>query len=217
MAAYPYVRLVQFGTINTVQDWSVGLGVTIALDLDPTNLQLSAWLGDISPAAQTWWTASGGGADQNTADVIYTGIRAYSYLAGATAAKAQAELIFGTPRPGRASSAQLPDRTCLVMSLKTGLPGRSFRGRRYLPCTNAGLSHGQLSSTVIANALAPEVAFLNAVNDSTIGSRAVTACIINNRDFAQPITQVSVNSLPDTQRRRTDKITPESTITSDLT
>jgi hypothetical protein len=119
-------------------------------------------------------------------------------------------------------SAYLPAFTALVASFRTAVPGRGGRGRSYLPLTSGTpMSGGQFqisssAATIVANAykamidsinsatfLAPFTSHRVAVRSSSIGTGI-------------PITSVIVDSLPDAQHRREDKILPLYVISKDI-
>lgn len=206
MAQYAYVKLVQHGSIAADQTWSTGLAVALSSSTPPTEAELSTWLASLDTAYAAWWHIGTGVADLNAADTTYDGNRCYYYPAGQTAASAQANREFSGALPGSQSAGANPQRTCCVSSMITGSSGRSFRGRRYLPATGAPLTAHQFGSVFVDHIVAAEVAFLDAVGASSIAGADLIPIVANNRVSPPSIQTVRVNSLPDTQRRRTDKV-----------
>lgn len=129
-------------------------------------------------------------------------ITAYGYTGGATAAFTSAET---RNQVGTTASKVLPLQTSCVASLRTGRPGRSFRGRAYLPVLTKTLAQYQFQNAdvdVIANGVAN---MLSTVNDATgTGgfNRAIPVVMSSKQGLLTPITSVTVDSKPDVQRRR---------------
>jgi hypothetical protein len=188
------------------QTWSVGLGVQQSQASPPTPTQLDAWLTDLDADLQGWWTASSSLRGLNAANVEYHGARAYAYAANQTTAVSQAEHLFSTALVGAATTNSLPTQTSIVSSMLSGSPGRSHRGRRYLPLTSSPLTLNQLIPGLVDALVDAEVNFLEAVNSTALGTGTGSAVIVNNKDFPDLIRSVRIDSEPDVQRRRADKI-----------
>jgi hypothetical protein len=99
----------------------------------------------------------------------------------------------------------------MVCSLRSGVPGRSGRGRIYWPATGvipnaAPHQFNATTCTTVANACAAYINALNALNLTTLNCPAQ---IVGVASFAKSqlnkITKVIVDSLPDAQDRRQDK------------
>jgi hypothetical protein len=98
-------------------------------------------------------------------------------------------------------------RDALVVSLKTGLSGRSFSGRMYFPITAAPFSANHQLGQSQCNSWATATGNLfNSVNASGYGTWTPQVIVANDKDFPPFVTQVKVDSNPDTQRRREDKL-----------
>jgi hypothetical protein len=100
-------------------------------------------------------------------------------------------------------STQLTVPVCALVNLKTGLRGRSHRGRLYLPwvCENAQ-NGGVLSGTIGADMTAAWEAFRTAMTAS--GLALMVASYTN--DDIQAVTQCTVENDCATQRRRQDAL-----------
>jgi hypothetical protein len=142
--------------------------------------------------------------------VVFTTVSLYYYNGGSTAAL-QAQNS-GINTPGTSAAAQLPDQCALVVSLLTGIPGRTKRGRLYLPPMSAGLmnGNGQLSSATCTTVAAAMAAFFNGIRTSANGAQPVVASA--TAGTKTPLTSVRVDSIVDTQRRRRNKIIPAASI-----
>jgi len=136
----------------------------------------------------------------------YTNLTLYSYAGGPNADLVSQNGV-ALACTGTASNA-LPDQLCMVMSILTGIPGRSFRGRSYLPaCAAASLATtGQAGSgtcDTFANAWA---GYINGMQAGGGGTPAVTLVVASAaRSLMTPAILVSVDSRLDTQRRRSAK------------
>lgn len=119
-------------------------------------------------------------------------------------------------------SVYLPAFTALVASFRTAVPGRGGRGRSYLPLTNGTPMSGglfQISSaaaTTVANAYK---AMIDSINSATIAAPFTShrvAVRSSSIGTGIPITSVIVDSLPDAQHRREDKLLPTYVISKDI-
>lgn len=201
-----YVRLTASGRIAGTQSWSTGISVSVTGGT-VTQSQLNALLATFVTAFTALWNTGTTLALKaaNGSDVDLRSFRAYLYgPSGGTAALQAATDI--TPIPGTKATNLLPTQTALVATLLSGFPGRSNRGRMYLPWTGGGLdgTHQVTSSdtTAISNAVG---AMLTAVN-AGVGSGPFGRVVIAGLRGVVDVTSVRVDSEPDIQRRRADKI-----------
>nr|CRY97302.1 hypothetical protein [uncultured prokaryote] len=134
------------------------------------------------------------------ASVIVTELAAYGYDGGSSAAYQSNGPV---NIPGTAGSAPLPNQCAVVTSLLTGRPGRSKRGRMYWPLLAAPTSgDGQVSQTgidLISNSVAD---LAHAWDGSGTGLPQVGVVASLTHGYNTPITDVSVDSRFDIQRRR---------------
>lgn len=136
----------------------------------------------------------------------YNTITAYSYAGGPNV-----DLVSGPATPtawaGTAGGA-MPNQICIVMSLRSGNPGRSFRGRSYLPgLQNTAIGNdGQLvaaNRTTLGNAWK---AFLQGVAAGGGGTTAMPPIIMSAaRSAKTPMLTFQIDSRMDVQRRRAAK------------
>lgn len=143
---------------------------------------------------------------------VWTNLTAYYYSGGAnTSLTAVAPIATGA---GTLAGSPLPNQLAVVATLLTGVPGRSNRGRSYLPAPNAAqLANGQLP-TATATALATQFgAFLTAVKAYN-GSEVIPCVASPHTGLIRSLTSVRVDTKLDTQRRRANKtaITSASTV-----
>lgn len=145
----------------------------------------------------------------------YTSVRAYCYPQGGPAAQyvgtADVTGMTGT------SSVSLPLQTCAVASLHTGLSGRSYRGRMYLPLTGAALQNGYIKSDALDEYGAAIHAFLQAENDDESAQSGIVVIVSQTRTLYTPVTAVTMDDKPDVQRRRAASAAAGNTYSGDIT
>lgn len=141
---------------------------------------------------------------------VFTTVSLYYYTGGTKAALQSQNAGINTA--GTSAGIPLPNQCAEVVTLQTGIPGRSKRGRAYLPpvTVTSLTATGQVASancTTLANAFA---GMLSAIKGGTNGATPVVASATQNAKT--PITAVRVDSLVDTQRRRRNKSLPLASI-----
>lgn len=138
----------------------------------------------------------------------------YFYPAGSSVAASLQTRAF-TAVAGTAVSA-VPFRTALVASKITAFAGRRNRGRMYLPATgDLSLVQGTGQTTpaiagVVANAVAALLGSWNTDDWSAYHLLDQGAVVTSPTAVGAPnlVGQIRVDTLPDTQRRRTNKDLP---------
>lgn len=140
----------------------------------------------------------------NPAGLKFQKIKTYAYDgSGAKAVDVAESAIVTGQQPGTSVAATLPMQACMVVTLHTGRPGRSYRGRMYVPAISAALATHQYAAADV-NAVTGAVAnwFTNlnslltpyvAVMSTKLGATAV-------------VTDVAADSIPDTQRGRAEHL-----------
>ena len=103
----------------------------------------------------------------------------------------------------------LPYQSSLVFTLQTGQPGRSYRGRMYLPFVTAAMVNGRISTsstTLAARALQVSTLLATIADEmpSIAGGRPVIVSKAQNA--ITPVISVRVGNVMDTQRRRRDAL-----------
>lgn len=186
-------------------DWRLEGGIS---DFDP----VSYLVDQVMPAALSWMSLTG---RSNTCilrqvDLYPVDIHGHAIGAAGYGAAVPATLTFdaGSEPTGGSSGNYAPLQTACVTSHRTAYSGRKGRGRMFL----AGLasaaidSMGQFTSTFMNNALAGQVAFLEALTMDSAAPYTHAALIPNGTQYAL-INEVRVGSVPDTQRRRRNALT----------
>jgi hypothetical protein len=197
------MKLVMGGKIGTTDTWSVGLAFKVLTGGVPTSADMN---GFCNAAATLWATdfwdhASGAKANLN-ATTDWSFCRGYYYPGGSSVSTVSGTKAI-TADPGTYSTSQIPPQCATVVSLHTGFTGRTNRGRIYLPAI-VGLLAGGQSSTSVGASWATQVAqFLTHMNGTSVGAFTFNACI--GTGTCPVLTEVAIDSIVDTQRRRRDK------------
>lgn len=142
----------------------------------------------------------------------YTGVRVYSYPNGGPDAEYVGESTI-TGQAG-AGTGSLPNQVCVVATLLTGLAGRRNRGRIFLPCNSSSLANGQLSSSITGGIQAWVASFVGAINSAYDPGKVVVLSQVAGS--ASNVTEISVDSRLDIQRRRADRETELFTVSGPI-
>lgn len=124
-----------------------------------------------------------------------------------------AEYIRPTVITGTGSMSK-PLQTSMVVSLLSGRPGRSFRGRLFLPYWGSPIlgTDGRIPPAGRDSVLAAMQVWLTAVGAAApIGGGMVLAVVSQTTGLAVRITQLQIGDVPDTQRRRRDALVEQRT------
>ena len=197
------VKAVIKGTLATgAQDFSYGFWLNVG-DVDFIGQsQLDTITGDVHDAIDTMHNTSSVAALMTSADVV-TGVTCYSYNATSVTADLVSIAPLTTPRAG-SGTANHPKETSLVTSLRTLIPGRSGRGRFYMPATGIAMTAG---GVIASNTAVDDFADAVKTMFDDLGSATWAVSVASfSKGHLYPVTSFQVDNKPDTQRRRTDKI-----------
>jgi hypothetical protein len=137
------------------------------------------------------------------AGVSWQFVNVYYYAGGSNHAAMQAVAALAANVGTRAGGGS-PIDTCSVVSLRTGFPGRSQRGRMYLPQHDTvSATTGQIVGTTATDFANNVALFLNTFSGARPGWGAVVSRTLGS---SLPITQVLCDTIPDVQRRRENKM-----------
>lgn len=201
-----YVKYVIGGTIAS-DTWSIGICQSLTgLSGVPTPSQMNAAalvrLNGFNTAV--WSLATSGLKLLNGAGVSLVNCKSYLYRGGVLSAQGTAAI---TPVPGTGSPG-LPFYTAMCVSLLTDRPGRSGRGRLYLPATAAAVSAttGQFTTNLsgLATAVAGVLTAYGPDDNGYPGDPASVAAVVSNtHGLLTEIQSIRIDTLPDTQHGRT--------------
>lgn len=119
-----------------------------------------------------------------------------------------AEVVRDVPYAGTGSPNKVY-QTAVVCSLRTGRPGRSYRGRIFWPCLSINLDGQTLRiAPTQAQAIANEMAaFLTGVGEAAPTESGVFPAVVSQTlGTAAAVTSVQVGNVVDIQRRRRDAL-----------
>jgi hypothetical protein len=204
------------GQISSDDDWSVGfwleLGTPDPTSADVTDLTSHA----LSTFNSAVWGPAGGSIKGSCAPATnLQTCKSYVYNNGVLTFQSQATQAASA---GTATTL-LPAYVAAVFSLRTESFGRSARGRVYMPMTGAVLSGGklqlQLSQTHVDNVAGwLHNARFGAWGASYTGTTNPVVVSRVGSGMARSITDVIVDSIPDTQHGRESKAVATSVLNS---
>jgi len=193
------IKVLFGGSMPGGEEWSTSTWIQGTVLHDQTELT------NILQALDTAMAAGGGFYATlklfNGGGVTLPLLRAYQYNGG-TKAAVQAE--YNSAYTPTAGTPDKPNQVSIVTSLRTGLPGRSFRGRMYWPCTKVTMgTNGQTIAGIgqeFSNGLATSFGTFNAEGwgKLVVCSPATSA--------THQITEIVTDDVLDTQRRRRNKV-----------
>lgn len=195
MSAAGEIRVIFGGSMPGGEEFSTGFSVDGSGGFDQAGLNTLLTSVSTAFSASTFltdWQAS------NTDGVVIRTISAYYYAApGPASLVAEQAHTF----PGSSSSAvPMPNQCAVVLTLNTGRPGRSYRGRMYWPMNIAARGHDGLMTATQAQNYAQHLAAFFTTLNGTYSVHPVVASTTKNSLTA--ITAVSCDTRVDVQRRR---------------
>lgn len=151
-------------------------------------------------------------------DTNYTKIKVYSYPTGGPVASFIGENTIGASSGGQGTgTGNAPLYQCMVVSTHTGLSGRSHNGRFYLPANGTALSETHTFEstdvTAVAGACKNLMDGVFGIETPFIPQPLVVSQFLSSSD---PIVSLSVDSKPDVQRRRENRMASGFTVTVTL-
>jgi hypothetical protein len=164
-----------------------------------TQSTLDALTLNLAGYATTWWNL--------IKSTIYTSysfneVRTYYYETNGRTADV-ASIAVNTPNPGTNASALAPIDTAMVCSLRTAKPGRSHRGRMYIPYHGATQPTGLVVASAATTYNNSTAAMLSAVNTGTALDVVVVSPTLGD---STKVTSTTMDLKPDVQRRRVNRL-----------
>jgi len=193
------------GRLGTAEEWSTRLsfgGVSPGPGPYSTEAELAAWAVDGGDGVEAIFSTPGNIfqtllSSEGTVDTLR-----FDYINAVDVVEASAEYVMNFTG---SNAPTFPYQTSVVVSLLTGLPGASRRGRSYLPhltgaLTPPGAQVGAQRRTDIATM------WRNVVSALELGQpdagRVECGVASTSLNVVTPVTSYSVGSILDTQRRR---------------
>lgn len=148
------------------------------------------------------------------ATIAWTEVRVYAYTGPRTATWI-GSYVLSPARAGSSSGAVLPNQCSMCVSLRTGLAGRTHRGRMFLPVNGLALAvDGNWEQADVAQiAQAWAIAF----SDINTGGAGKIVVMSDTATETHQVTSVIVDTRPDVIRRRANQQTIDARVTADVT
>jgi hypothetical protein len=192
------------GTGPGSEIWQTGFW-TSAVTPPGTQAQLQTDCNAIAAFVTTWWTAIKVSIYSSYA---LTEVDMYQYVAPSTVASLQAQTVL-TASPGTNATPGSPIDTCVVVSLRSAVPGRSNRGRMYLPYhSTAAVATGLFVNSNTDNYGTATKALMTSVAGY---ASYVPVVVSRTHSTWQPLAAIDTDNKPDVQRRRENRLLPSHT------
>ena len=200
--------------------WSTGVWQDLAgLTGTPTPSQMNAAAASRLSGFNSlvWGLVTQGLKAVNASGITLATCKSYLYRNGVLTAQGAASI---TPSAGSATPGS-PFYTALCVSTLTNTPGRSGRGRMYLPITAYGISPttGQYTNSAagLITSMASWLTGFGPDDNLFPGDPASHAVVLSQlKGQVHPITSIRADSLPDTQHGRINKDLPTSFYTGSV-
>lgn len=196
-----YQRIVVQGLGPGSEIWQTGV-TTVALSPLVDQPALQSYCNTLEPMFNTWWNSCKVSAYPL---YKYTGINAYQYQWPNTKAQFQAQTLRAAVA-GTGAAGGCPIDTACVVSIRSAVPGRSARGRMYVPFHKAmdALTGLIIPADAAVIGTATKALFAAIVGGST------GAPIVASRTHGTwyPPTSLVTDNKPDVQRRRENRLAP---------
>lgn len=205
-------RVVLSGTLLGAEDWACGISfIGDAGEVVTDYTELEGWAttalayveGQTFPTSLMTMLST-----QGTIDTVR--VEAHDSTGALTQA---AEVSPVTPKAGTGTPNK-SIQTTVVCSIRTGRPGRSYRGRIYWPALNLTLetASGRISNSAVSSASTGFAQMLTTLGTSYTGSHTPRPAVAS-RTIGQVTraTSVDVGDVPDVMRRRRDSL-PEARV-----
>jgi hypothetical protein len=146
----------------------------------------TTWIGTIKPL----WSST----------TVLSGLDLYLYTGGTAASEhGHADLnIIGTGGQNH------PNQCACVLTLRTALASRRGRGRMYIPANGVVVGTGVMAAGIVDAAVTGTASHFSGIN----AAAAIKVVVVSQTgSLSSQVTQVSADYVPDTQRRRVNKLT----------
>lgn len=196
---------------QSAQSWSIGLRFRSATGGDPGGVadietRLNGWR-DAIAALNGGRIVPTGMSDLMSSGTSITALRC-SHI-GQDGKETAVSLLEKNPPMLGGRAVTMPSQVAVAVTLDTGKPGASNRGRVYWPGLGAGVGPNGRQGNIDTEALAGDFAgWLHDLGNAgaSIFSPGVVASVCSTtKGTANPVTQVRVGDRLDIQRRRADK------------
>lgn len=195
------VRFVFSGSLSGGEIWSSGFwmhDLETAFNQD-TAQALALLIDGLASASSDSGAMTNTMGQQFSITGTWQSTSAYLYNGGSTQAAYVGRYESPTTRAG-SQQQKMPNQVCSVVTLRSGLPGRRYRGRMYLPAQGLTLDQaGELPHAQVDELALTWSRLFTEINQSGDG---VVSIVSGTGSVATPVSQVTVDNRPDIQRRR---------------
>lgn len=204
MPAGDFVKFIFGGSVGGSEHWSVGLWFSITIDHIPTPTEMNTGaagsLNDLN--TKLWQTTGGGLKSANSSGTTLASSTLYFYRNGVLQARGAATI---TPDAGSGSAPQ-PVYVARCVTLLSASPGRSKRGRAYLPWTGQAPS---ATTGLWGSGSGPLTGLKDAIDAIALAAAHLTGtsqmnCVVmsGTHGLATDVVSLRMDNKPDTQRGR---------------
>lgn len=202
VATNDIVKVVVGGVIGTSDRWSTATALKVTGGTPSVADMNGIANGAAVLFATDFWDFAATGYKQfMSTTTSWDEMKTYFYPAGSSAATVSGFKTI-TPDFGITTIYEAP-QVALVASLETGLAGRKNRGRNYLPAGGTNIAPGRALPGIVTALSVRWAAYITALNAMTVGALSFKVCI--GTGSTPLVTDVRVDNILDTQRRRRDK------------
>lgn len=216
MAFQIHGRVVLRGTIAGGEIWTTSVAARVP-GASPSQADLQTLATAALSAMTAWFGAGTGGGSYFSTAVTLERADAY-FIRPDGQAEGQAEAVATTPPVG-IGAPLMPPQASVVLSLRTGLPGRARRGRMYIPLLALPLGSDARMTPAVQTALGNRAAaFLGAINAAVAGGGTWRVIVASGVGAGQNtiVNSVVIGRVVDTQRRRRNGL-PEGNVAFPVT
>lgn len=197
------------GTAPQGEVWSSGFAVGDAAGAVTDDVaELQEWC---TAVAALWSDANTNEWSATLANMLAAGwaISSLRIDARASATETTAAAEAAISIPGSLPSGVLPRQTAVVASLRTARVGRSYRGRMYWPAPSAALEADTLRfSTQYCTDFGNAISDMFSATTAAAPTEAAFPMVWSRKtNTVEAVTLIEVGDVPDTQRRRRDRLT----------
>jgi hypothetical protein len=207
MTAVPYTRVCVQGTLPGGEVWSINPAFIGNFDDQAlSHADIQNWADDVAADVATHVTGSL--KDWLSSVAVIRTIVVQSY--GTNGRLEDSATAPVSPGVAGGQTLNLPPTTAAAISLYSGIPGRSYRGRVYWPILGATLlgDSGRLNPTACASAAAAFGAWMHAIeNVGPTGRNVVLGVWSKTRQAGVAVNSINIGDVPDGLRRRKDALT----------
>lgn len=136
------------------------------------------------------------------ASAAYSSVSVYHYGGGA-----HADAVGYAPigHNGTGTANPMPNQVAIVVTQETARPGRSYRGRSYIPVLRLNLSaDGQVVDSILTAVLTDIATVIGNLKANSGDAGSIKTVVASSKGFNTDLTAISADTRLDIQRRRAE-------------